>query len=149
MDEDDSAEGVPVWEQFEAIERGEYNDTRRRKAKTATDRSLWENEWLPTVECQPCHVPPGAGRGARGAGLRAGPPRAGPRAGPPWASGPAGKGGRRGGRRTTTPSTKKTIKKAAKTAQDGSQQKTQKTQTKHGTKQSKQDTELPERQYDG
>ena len=87
LDTDGSAGGVPEWEQFEAIERGEYTDARRRKAKTAADRAQWGDEWLPVVECQPCHVPPGAGRGARGAGLRAG---------PPGASGPAGKGGRRG-----------------------------------------------------
>ena len=64
---------VPEWKQYEAIEKGQYTDARRRKAKTATERAQLEDEWLPTVECQPCApVPAGTGRrGARGAGLRA------------------------------------------------------------------------------
>ena len=122
---------VPEWKQYEAIEKGQYTDARRRKAKTATERAQLEDEWLPTVECQPCApVPAGTGRrGARGAGLRAG---------------PGGRGGRRGGRRTSSPSTKTTIKKTAKAT--GTQQTKQKTQTKQ---KSKQKTAPPERRYDG
>ena len=73
LDTGDNEEEAPEWEQFEAIARGEYTDTRRRKAKTATDRAQLEEEWLPSVECQPCApapagglhlLEPGCGRGA-------------------------------------------------------------------------------------
>ena len=108
-------------------ERGIY----RREAtqgKTATDRAQLEEEWLPSVECQPCApVPAGTGRrGARGAGPRAS---------------RAGWGGRRGEGRDAAVS--KTIKKKKKAITQNRKQR---------TKQQQEQTQvepLPERKYDG